>query len=329
MIPVLIPDMPKRPLAFYLAVEEWLAMQGTGKEYFMIWQVAPSVIIGRNQLLHREINPDFCREHGIEVFRRKSGGGAVFADRNNLMLSLITDTADAVEGTFSRYTSMVAASLCALGLNASDNARNDILVDGRKVSGNAYLHLPGGRSIVHGTMLYDCDPSMMAGALTPSASKLQSHGVQSVRSRITTLHQHLPELTINELRAHLMKTIPDEAPYTLTPSDLQEIETIEIPYHSPEWLRGNDPCGTLCVEGRIDGVGEVDVWITTRHGLIKTVEMRGDYLETGNASAAVAAALSGVTFSREAVAEALNRINIPTLIPGLTATELTDRLFRN
>ncbi|MCH5326706.1 MAG: lipoyltransferase, partial [Duncaniella sp.] len=87
MIPVLIPDMPKRPLAFYLAVEEWLAMQGTGKEYFMIWQVAPSVIIGRNQLLHREINPDFCREHSIEVFRRKSGGGAVFADRNNLMLS--------------------------------------------------------------------------------------------------------------------------------------------------------------------------------------------------------------------------------------------------
>ena len=122
------------------------------RDFFFAWQVKPSVIVGRNQLLQKEINLEFCREHGVDVVRRKSGGGAVVADMNNVMLSYITSSDD-VRSTFSEYTSMVAAALRALGLDASDNSRNDILIGTRKVSGNAYYHIPG-RSIVHGTMLF-------------------------------------------------------------------------------------------------------------------------------------------------------------------------------
>ena len=148
---VILNDSRPRRLAFYLAEEEYLARRYPDRDFFFAWQVKPSVIVGRNQLLQKEINLEFCREHGVDVVRRKSGGGAVVADMNNVMLSYITSSDD-VRSTFSEYTSMVAAALRALGLDASDNSRNDILIGTRKVSGNAYYHLPG-RSIVPWTML--------------------------------------------------------------------------------------------------------------------------------------------------------------------------------
>ena len=136
---------------------------------------------------------------------------------------------------------MVARSLRLLGLDASDNSRNDILIGDRKVSGNSYYHIKG-RSIVHGTMLYDFDPEMMAGALTPPAVKLQSHGVSSVRSRVTTIREQLPSLSMADFKAHILRTIPDQdRSLILSPSDLAEVEEIEKAYRRPEWLTGQNP----------------------------------------------------------------------------------------
>ena len=162
-----------RPLPFYLALEEWLARKYPGRDFFFTWQVSPTVIIGRHQLLDLEVDVEFCLRNDIDIVRRKSGGGAVLADMNNIMFSYITSS-DSVVTTFSSYTSMVAKALRDLGLDATDNTRNDILIGDRKVSGNSYYHLPG-RSIVHGTMLFDYDRHLMAGALTPPVSKLKGH----------------------------------------------------------------------------------------------------------------------------------------------------------
>lgn len=324
---VLLPDTIERPLAFYLAEEEWLASRWPDRDFFFVWQVAPSVIIGRNQLMEREINVPFCREHGIRIFRRKSGGGAVLADGNNLMLSLVTTSPSSVATTFAAYTSMVARSLSMLGLDASDNSRNDVLIGGRKVSGNSYLHLPGGRSIVHGTMLYDYDPVMMAGALTPSVSKLESHGVSSVRSRVTTIREQLPGLSLDDFRRHLVETIPYGPTVTLTPDDIAEIERIEQEYYRPEWLYGRNPSGTLTASGRIEGVGEVSVYMRVDKGVISGITLRGDYLETSDASAAIAGCLVGLPLDRDRILKALHAINLSSVIPGLTPETFTDRLF--
>ena len=180
-----------RQLPFYLAMEEhaahMLRNDNNLDELFFTWRVRPTVIFGRNQLIDSEVNVRYCQEHGIEYYRRKSGGGCVYADMDNLMLSYITRSDD-VTMTFSRYTHAIVEMLKGLGLNASDNSRNDVMVDGRKVSGNAFYHLPG-VSIVHGTMLYDTCMENMLQAITPSATKLDSKGVKSVQSHITTLNK--------------------------------------------------------------------------------------------------------------------------------------------
>ncbi len=314
-------DDSVRPLPFYLAEEEWLAARFPGRDFFFIWQVEPTVIIGRNQLLASEVNVPFCRENGIRLVRRRSGGGAVLADMNNVMFSYITSSSSVVT-TFSAYTSMVARSLRQLGLDASDNSRNDILIGDRKVSGNSYYHSPG-RSIVHGTMLYDYDAALMTGALTPPQVKLQSHGVTSIRSRVTTIREHLPELSLDEFKAHVLATIPDGGePMRLTADDVKEIEEIEQRYYAPGWLEGKDPRGTLVNKARIDGVGTVAVHLTVNRGVIREICVSGDYFETSDANAAISDALTGTAYDHRAIVGTLDAIGVHRLIAGLTSESL-------
>lgn len=314
------------PLPFYLAEEEWLATRFPDRDFFFIWQVAPTVIVGRNQLLECEVNVDFCRENGINLCRRKSGGGAVLADMNNIMFSYITSST-CVTTTFSAYTSMVARSLRMLGLDASDNSRNDILIGDRKVSGNSYYHMPG-RSIVHGTMLYDFDERLMAGALTPPNSKLKSHGVSSVRSRVTTIREQLPQLSIETFKRHVLDTIPDgKAPLCLTAENVREIRDIERNYYRSEWLAGKNPKGTLVNSARIDGVGTLTVHLEVTRGLIKSFMLTGDYLETADANMKLALCLQGLPYTRSHIMSALEKVDTVNLIPGLKPESIAELII--
>ena len=145
-----LPFEENRRLSFYLAMEEYAARQlNKGDDVFFLWQVQPSVIFGRNQVIENEVNLDYCREHGIQLYRRKSGGGCVYADMSNVMMSYITRS-DEVVTTFARYMEMVCQMLRELGLEATSTQNNDVLIGDRKVSGNAFYHIPG-HSIVHGT----------------------------------------------------------------------------------------------------------------------------------------------------------------------------------
>ncbi|MCR4994253.1 MAG: lipoate--protein ligase family protein [Bacteroidales bacterium] len=235
MIYVDIPVESERRLSFYLAAEEFAARRlNTDDDLFFMWQVAPTVIFGRNQVIENEVNLQYCREHGIAFFRRRSGGGCVYADHSNVMMSYITRS-DEVVTTFSRYLRMVTALLCDLGLAAASTANNDVLVDGRKISGNAFYHIPG-HSIVHGTMLFDTDMEHMLNAITPPQTKLAAHGVESVRQRITLMKEH-NDLTIPEFMAFARQRLCERT-YTLTPADLQAVEAIEREYLKPGFIYG-------------------------------------------------------------------------------------------
>ena len=217
-----LPDNATHILPFYLAMEEYAARIIGEDDIFFMWQVDPTVIFGRNQLIDNEVNVEYCREHGIAFYRRRSGGGCVYADRDNIMFSYITRS-DEVQTTFSAYTDAVASMLRGLGLNATASDRNDVLIDGRKVSGNAFYHIPG-RSIVHGTMLYGTNMEHMLNAITPSREKLTSKGVESVRSHITTLGEHLT-MSIEDFKQHVRKTLCD-GEIRLNEPDVAEIERI-------------------------------------------------------------------------------------------------------
>ena len=315
-----LPDNATRILPFYLAMEEYAARIIGDDDIFFMWQVEPTVIFGRNQLIENEVNVDYCREHGIAFYRRRSGGGCVYADRDNIMMSYITRS-DEVQTTFARYTSAVAAMLRGLGLNASDTSRNDVLIDGHKVSGNAFYHLPG-RSIVHGTMLFDTNMEHMLHAITPSHEKLTSKGVQSVRSHITTLREHL-SMDIEAFKRHVRKTLCD-GEMCLTAADIAEIERLTLPYLEPEFLTGNNPRCEVVKGERIDGVGSMTVSVELKHDVISDLHLSGDFLSLCDAQEALLQHLRGKRLDE--VTDALNGCDAGKWILNLTNEQLVKLL---
>lgn len=229
---VIIPSGPQRSLAFYLAMEEYMAREFSD-DVFFTWRVPPTVIIGRNQVLENEVNLPFCRSKGIKVFRRRSGGGCVYADYGNIMLSYVSGRTDAPV-LFDRYLSELASALSSLGLPAEKSGRNDILIEGRKVSGNAFQQLPS-RSIVHGTLLYSADHEMMAEAIRPPLEKLGRHGVESVRQRVMNIADYIsgtsdPRTSDVESLENYMREWFCEGEVFLTEEQLAGIERIEKEY---------------------------------------------------------------------------------------------------
>lgn len=223
---ILLPDNKERSLAFYLAMEEFVAEWSEGEAFF-VWRVLPTVIIGRNQDLEAEVNLDYCLGHGVRVVRRKSGGGCVYSDKGNIMVSFVSRRGE-VSAVFDRYLSALTACLCSLGLNAEKSGRNDILVDGRKVSGNAFHQLPD-RSIVHGTLLYDTDLDALEEAIRPPVEKLERHGVASVRQRVRNLKEYVSPVTIEALEKHLVEYFCD-GEVSLTAEDMEKIEAMASEY---------------------------------------------------------------------------------------------------
>ena len=236
MTQVLLPDHKERSLAFYLAMEEYVAKEMEGEAFF-VWRVAPTVIIGRNQVLENEVNMDYCRRHGVDIVRRKSGGGCVYSDMGNIMVSYVSRRGDVSE-IFDRYMTAMTEALRALGVPAEKSGRNDILVEGRKVSGNAFHQLPD-RSVVHGTLLYSTDLEALTEAIKPPVEKLQRHGVESVRQRVLNLAEYVasmtdpdPALTSPEaLEEYLVAYFTDDA-ICLTEEDLHVIARNEATWQS-------------------------------------------------------------------------------------------------
>lgn len=301
MIYIELPDRKTRRLSFYLAMEEYAARRIDEQDCFFMWQVEPSVIFGRNQLVESEVNLEYCRTHGIQTYRRKSGGGCVYADMSNVMFSYITKD-EAVGFTFNRYINMVVLMLRKLGVEAHASGRNDIMIGDRKVSGSAFYHIPG-RSIVHGTMLYDTDMANMAGAITPSDDKLLSKGIRSVRQRIALLKDYT-DITLGDFKAFVRRNLCDGS-VTLTPDDVAAIEDIEREYLTPEFIFGKNPAYTVVRRRRIEGVGGIEVRVDIRGGMIKGVALAGDYLLAGESTDRLTEALTGLPLDGNALDAAL------------------------
>ena len=149
------------------------------------WVVAPTVIFGRHQVREQEVNEAYCKEHGIRVVQRQSGGGCVYADEGNVMVSYISPSTHNQE-VFDEFLIMLSGAFRQLGYDAVTTEHNDILVNGRKVSGTACYTTPTG-TVVHASILYDVNLEALEQAITPTAEKLAKHAVQSVRQRVANL----------------------------------------------------------------------------------------------------------------------------------------------
>ena len=309
-----------------------LARRAFGGGLFFLWQSGPTVIFGRNQDPEAELDTRWCRAHGVEYYRRKSGGGCVYSDRGNIMISCIYP-GSGVQENFAKFSEAVCGALRSLGLPAEVSGRNDILIDGRKVSGSAFFALPSS-SVVHSTMLYDIDFASMEAALRPSRLKLGAKGVRSVSSRVCSVREFLPELPIERLAEALRRALSAGGGRLLLDAmDITKIERIEQSYLEEDFIGGKfSSCVSESIESEsyVEGCGYVEVSLKLRRGKIFNVSLVGDFFAVGeDVSEELSRLLAGRRPVREEVEAALEGVAIEKMVRGLSARAFVDILFKN
>ena len=313
--------------AWNLALDEYLLTHFT-EEVLSLWRNGPSVIVGRNQNALEEIDQDFVRARGIAVVRRLTGGGAVFHDLGNVNYTLVQPYQEGDFNNYAKFTRPIVDFLAELGVRAELSGRNDLLVEGRKCSGNAQA-VRGGRILHHGTLLFSADLSQLAGALRPRDIKLQSKGVKSVSSRVTNLAGHLPEpmrveAFLDRLRAWFLAR-PGVRPYQLTAEDRAAVDALRAAkYGAWAWNFGASPRYTWARAAKYP-FGLVDVRLRVEGGVIQEAVLYGDYFGRRD-SGELAAALAGLPHRREAVGEPLRALPLGDYIAGMEPEELLDLL---
>ena len=311
-------------LPFYFAVEEYVARHYTDDDYFMGWRVNPTVMLGRNQLIDNEVNTDYCKEHKIDIFRRKSGGGCIYADKGCIQFSYISRAVNANKA-FADYMQRMADLLKGLKIDAQLSGRNDILINGTKVSGCAFYQLSN-RSVLHNSLLFDTQLDHLSNALTPAKEKLQSKGVASVRQRVTNVATYT-QLDILTFMDYVRQEMCGTEVLELTEEDMKGVAEIEKELSSDDFVYGKNPKYSLVRKHRFEGVGTLEAHIELKNNIIGSVNMVGDYFLLGDIDHDFLSLLKGCEFTREAVEERLENIDLSTIIRGLKLRQFLRLLF--
>ena len=311
-------------LPFYFAVEEYVARHYTDDDYFMGWRVNPTVMLGRNQLIDNEVNTDYCKEHKIDIFRRKSGGGCIYADKGCIQFSYISRSVNANKA-FADYMQRMADLLKGLKIDAQLSGRNDILINGTKVSGCAFYQLSN-RSVLHNSLLFDTQLDHLSNALTPAKEKLQSKGVASVRQRVTNVATYT-QLDILAFMDYVRQEMCGTEVLELTEEDMKGVAEIEKELSSDNFVYGKNPKYSLVRKHRFEGVGTLEAHIELKNNIIGSINMVGDYFLLGDIDHDFLSLLKGCEFTREAVEERLEDIDLSTIIRGLKLRQFLRLLF--
>ena len=313
---------------FNLSFEEYLLENKREGDILMLWQNANTVVVGLNQNTAQEINSAFVQEHGITVVRRSTGGGAVYHDMGNLNYSFITDLADAENMSIARFSKPVCDALAELGVNAEVSGRNDILVNGKKVSGVAQ-RIYKGRILHHGTLLFKTDPAMLSGALNVDPTKFSSKSSKSVRTRVGNIKDYLSDdMSMAEFWTLLrVKLCGDDAcACTLTDDELAEVSrNAEEKYRSWDWNYGRSPSFNYCNSSRFPG-GLMEVKLMVETGVITAVSFSGDFMAVTDCSAAVNAQ-TGARYIRADVSAKLRTLDIAPMFGNISEQELLSLIF--
>ncbi len=307
--------------AVNLALEEYVLRNAQGDEDYLLFYInRPSIIIGRHQNTMEEINRDYVEQNGIHVVRRLSGGGAVYHDLGNLNFSFITEARPENFRNFKKFTEPVVRALAGLGVQAELSGRNDLLVEGRKVSGNAQ-YISKGRMVSHGTLLFNSDLSHVSDALNVPPVKITSKGIKSVRSRVANISEFLGQpMTVEAFRDDLLAQIFDGADpipaYPLTEQDWAAVRQLaEERYRSWDWTYGRSPDFNVEKRERFPG-GEIDARLDIQQGVIRSVKFYGDYFAEREPDA-LEQLLVGVRYTREDIARTLQNESIDRYFSGM------------
>ncbi|SDC44472.1 lipoate-protein ligase [Pelagirhabdus alkalitolerans] len=316
-----------------LAIEEYVLNHfGEEDTYLLFYVNRPSIIIGRNQNTIEEINTKYVDDHNIKVVRRLSGGGAVYHDEGNLNFSFITKDDGNSFHNFKKFTDPVVDALKALGVPAELSGRNDLLADGRKISGNAQFTKKG-RMFSHGTLMLNSEIENVVEALNVSNEKIKSKGIKSIRSRVANIVEFMDKpISMDDFKAHILKHLfdvedLDNVPrYQLTEQDWQNIHKISKErYQNWDWNFGKSPKFDIQKSHKFPA-GLVDVRMDISKGVIKNCKIFGDFFGVGDVSV-IEEQLIGARYQKEALQDALEEVDVPHYLGKITQEELIDLIY--
>ena len=313
---------------YNLAFEEYILCHKRQGDWLILWQNANTVVVGMNQNTLEEIDTDFVKAHEIRVVRRGTGGGAVYHDLGNMNYSFIADAKGSADAQMAHFSSAVCGALSAMGVEAQATGRNDIVVQGKKVSGTAQ-RIEQGRILHHGTLLFRSDPQMIAGALRADPEKFRSKGTKSVESRVGNISDFLPENSSIEVFAEKLRESLTAGSFTyieLNSWEKGEISRLaDSKYRTWEWNYGASPASTMKKRARYEG-GTLEISAQVEQGRIAAIRFRGDFMAR-IALDPLEEALSGRRFTREEVASVLARFPLEDMFGAIKTQEVLDALF--
>ncbi len=309
---------------FNLAAEEYVLKNFTDN-CFMLWRNGPSVIVGCHQNSLAEINVDFIRKNDIKVVRRLTGGGAVFHDLGNINFTFIENAKNDKLIDFQKYTQPIIAVLQLLDVDARFEGRNDLVIDGKKFSGNAE-HVFRNRVLHHGTLLFASELTDLSGALNATPAKFTDKAIKSVRRRVTNIISHLKKpLDMEEFRdmvlRYMMDNYPDCISYDYTDADIAAISKLrDEKYATWDWNFGKSPGYNMVNEIKTNG-GQLEVHLDVQNGMINHIRIFGDFFNVKD-TVELEQLLTGTPHNETSVHQKLKQINLSDYLVNVTVDEL-------
>ncbi|MCO6494933.1 MAG: lipoate--protein ligase [Bacteroidetes bacterium] len=316
---------------YNLALEEYaLRNFGSDNDYLLFYINEPSIIIGRNQNTLEEVNQKYVTEKNIHVVRRISGGGAVYHDLGNLNFSFISNHDIKSINNFGKFTAPVIKVLNSMGVKAELKGRNDILVDERKISGNAQFST-GKRIVSHGTLLFNTNLGEVANALNVKMSKIESKGLKSVRSRVANISEFLDSpMGISEFRNTLLKGLYAEGEpfeeYRLSENEKRGVKELQkSKYESWDWNYGRSPKFNIKRSKRFP-IGEIDLRINVENGYIDEVKVYGDFFGKEPVEK-IENLLKGIRYEKTDIENRLSDFNVTDYFGELSNNEFVELVY--
>jgi len=316
-------DHPSTDANFNFALEKYaMDTLDVADEYFLFWRTTPTLMVGRYQNTRAEINLDFAEKNHINIVRRITGGGTIYTDLNGWQFSFITKKPEGKSIDFAHFTKPVIDALASLGAVAYLSGRNDLLIDGKKISGNAQ-YKNARVNLHHGSLLFNTDLEMLVRALTPDDEKMVSKGIQSVKQRVTNIADYLPSsMTSEDFAAKMISFLTkDMTRYQLTTDDIDKIGAIKAQqFDTWAWNFGKSPTFNIEKTGRFAG-GKLTVCTNVEKGIITDIAFYGDFFAQDDLNT-LRQALVGIRHHQDAVQDALEKAQADTCIYQVSLKEI-------